>query len=69
MAEAEVFVTTSAIESITDDNSSAAGKIDYNAPLEVYNLLGVKVASSVDGLAKGIYIVRQGNATAKIAVK
>ena len=69
VAEAEVFVTTSAIESITDDNSSAAGKIDYNAPLEVYNLLGVKVASSVDGLAKGIYIVRQGNATAKIAVK
>lgn len=69
VAEAEVFVTTSAIESITDDNSSAAGKIDYNAPLEVYNLLGVKVASSVDGLANGIYIVRQGNATAKIAVK
>lgn len=43
--------------------------IDYTQPYEVYNLSGVKVGDSKDGLAKGIYIVRQGNAAVKICVK
>lgn len=45
------------------------GTIDYTAPYEVYNLSGLRVANSVENLASGIYIVRQGNLVTKIAVK
>ena len=46
------------------------GEIDYNAPYEVYNLNGVKVAAdSLDGLNHGFYIIRQGRVAKKIAVK
>ena len=42
---------------------------DENAPCVVYSISGVKVGDSLDGLASGIYIVRQGNKTTKISVK
>lgn len=44
---------------------------DFNAdePYEVYNILGVKVADTTDGLAPGIYIIRQGKVVKKIIVK
>ncbi len=44
---------------------------DFNAdePCEIYNLSGVKVGSDLNGLTSGLYIVRQGNAVKKIAVK
>ncbi|MDY5999982.1 MAG: leucine-rich repeat protein [Candidatus Limisoma sp.] len=45
------------------------GKIDYTAPVEVYNLSGVRVADSVENLANGIYIIRQGSKVEKIAIK
>ncbi|MDE7411369.1 MAG: leucine-rich repeat domain-containing protein [Paramuribaculum sp.] len=55
---------TSSIDDINDDSST--DKIDYTKPYEVYDLQGICVASSVDALEEGIYIVRQGNYTAKI---
>ncbi len=39
--------------------------IDENAPVEYYNLQGVKVANP----ANGIYVVRQGNKVSKVLVK
>ena len=40
-----------------------------NAPIEIYNLSGVKVGDSQDGLLPGLYIKRQGNKTEKIMIK
>ena len=37
-----------------------------NAPVEVYTLGGVKVGSSLNGLQKGIYIVKQGGTVKKV---
>lgn len=44
---------------------------DFNSedPYEVYNLNGVKVGDSIDALTPGIYIMRQGATTKKIAVQ
>ncbi len=39
--------------------------VDENAPVEYYNLQGVKVANP----ANGIYVVRQGNKVSKVLVK
>ena len=36
--------------------------IDFNAPVEYYNLNGMRVANP----DKGIYIVRQGNSVKKV---
>ncbi|MDE6395651.1 MAG: leucine-rich repeat domain-containing protein, partial [Muribaculaceae bacterium] len=52
----------SGVDDITTD-------FDANEPYEVYNLNGVKVGDSLEGLTRGFYIVRQGSAVKKIAVK
>ena len=39
-----------------------------NAPTEIFNLNGIKVSDRVEGLAPGIYIVRQGGKVSKISV-
>ena len=41
--------------------------IDPNAPVEYYNLQGVKV--NVDNLIPGLYIRRQENKTDKVLIK
>ena len=41
---------------------------DNTLPYEVYNLNGVMIGNSIDNLAPGIYIVRQGNTTKKINI-
>ncbi len=56
-----------AVESIFDDYADS--EINFSAPLEVYTLSGALIGNSTDNLAPGIYIVRQGNATKKIAIK
>ncbi len=43
--------------------------IDPDAPMEIYNLSGQQISASVANLAPGIYIVRQGKLTKKIAIK
>lgn len=53
-----VAPTSTGIASTVTDN--------VNAPVEVYNLNGVKVASSLDGLKSGIYLVKKGNKVQKV---
>ena len=69
VAEFTVNNITTGIEDVIHDGGNASGDIDFSAPVEVYNLQGVKVAYSVENLANGIYIVRQGKNVRKIAVK
>ncbi|MBD5302988.1 MAG: leucine-rich repeat domain-containing protein [Bacteroides sp.] len=44
-------------------------EFDSTLPYKVYNLNGVMIGNSIDNLAHGIYIVRQGDTVKKIAVK
>ncbi|MBD5260064.1 MAG: leucine-rich repeat protein [Bacteroides sp.] len=56
----------SGIEDVVADGVDA---IDYTQPYEVYNLQGALVGQSTDGLAAGVYIVRQGEQSAKVAIR
>ena len=49
--------------------SEISADFDENEPYEVFTLEGVKVADSAYGLAPGTYVLRQGKAAKKIAVK
>lgn len=42
---------------------------DNDAPIEIYDLNGIKIADSTTGLTSGIYIVHQGKTMRKISVK
>ncbi len=57
------------VKVISDDNKED-GIFDINCDIEiaVYTLSGVKVGNSIEGLAKGVYIVRQGANTTKVAI-
>ena len=57
---------TNNVENINTDSSN--GDIDYSEPVEVYNLNGLRVGDSINSLAPGFYIVRQGAKVKKIAV-
>lgn len=46
-----------------------AADIRLDAPIEVYTLSGVKVADSLETLPTGVYVVRQGAKSRKMAVK
>ena len=56
---------------IEESNTSGVDdiEVDGNEAVEVYNLNGIKVGESTAGLAKGLYIVKQGSETRKIIVK
>lgn len=69
IAEFTVNDVTTGIEDVTVDGGNESGDIDFSAPAEIYNLQGVRVSDSVENLATGIYIVRQGNNVTKIIVK
>ena len=43
--------------------------VEDNTPMEVYTLNGLKVGDSLEGLAPGIYIARQGAEVKKIMIK
>ena len=53
---------------VESDGSSvtSVGADVSNAPVEVYTLGGVKVGSSLNGLQKGIYIIKQGGTVKKV---
>ena len=58
----------------TDTDEVLTDTADEAAPVDVYNLQGVQVlrgaeADAINALSPGIYIVRQGGRTSKIAVK
>ncbi len=52
------------VEDIYQNNN----EIDYSAPCRVYNLGGVFVSDTINGLTPGIYIVHQGSTVKKIAI-
>ena len=52
-----------------NDGDTPSDEIDFNTPVQVYNLQGVMVSDSIKNLASGIYIVRQGKNVKKIAVR
>ncbi|MDE6480675.1 MAG: Ig-like domain-containing protein [Muribaculaceae bacterium] len=53
------------------DKYSAVGLIgfDSNAPVKVFDLNGIYISDSVEGLTKGTYIVLQGNNAKKISIR
>ncbi len=70
VAEVTVNNDNSSVDIIVGGGSDDSnGNIDYNAPVEVYNLQGMKISDTIENLNHGVYIVRQGRAVEKIAVK
>lgn len=67
-AEFEIHVEQSGLEDVVI-NSDKHDEIDFSLPIEVYNLQGAMVAKSVEGISKGIYIIRQGLKVQKIALR
>lgn len=65
IARVNIGNNLSGIDEIGSDTSQA---IDYSKPYDVYNMQGIRVGSTTKGLVPGMYIVRQGAATAKIAI-
>ncbi len=60
----------SGIEEVPENNNGPSNGItDSDKAVEVYNLNGTRIATSLEDLVPGIYIVRQGNTVKKIAVK
>ncbi len=55
-----------AIEDVTSDATYA---IDYSEPYEVYTLQGTMMGRSIEDLAPGLYIVRQGTRIAKTVIR
>lgn len=54
---------------VNDIVADMQGDIDYSAPYEIYNFNGVKVGDNKESLAPGLYIIRQGSNTMKIAIQ
>lgn len=52
-----------------DTNASSLNTVGSKQPIEVFNLCGKKIAESVNGLKKGIYIFRQGGTSRKVVIK
>ena len=44
-------------------------ELDPNVPVEIFGLSGTKVADTTEGLPAGLYIIRQGKISKKVAVK
>ena len=58
------------IDLVGVDKIEADGESESTVyPVEVYNLNGLKVGDSIEGLTAGIYIVRKGATSSKIVVK
>ena len=66
---AQITVSNAGIDAVDSVAADGEGSIDYTRPYEVYNMSGLKVADSTEGLTTGLYIIRQGNAAVKTAVR
>ncbi|MBD5358950.1 MAG: hypothetical protein HDR88_18490 [Bacteroides sp.] len=55
----------SGIKNVFDE----ASEIDFDKPVEVYSISGMKVAKSLDSLAPGMYIIRQGRISKKVVIR
>ena len=67
IVEVPVHVEGLGVDEIESDGFGDS--IDYTRPYEVYNMNGLKVADSTDGLTNGLYIIRQGSAAVKTMVR
>ena len=67
IVEVPVHVEGLGVDEIESDGFGDS--IDYTRPYEVYNMSGLKVADSTDGLTNGLYIIRQGSAAVKTMVR
>lgn len=56
-------------ENVPTSINEIIDNFEVNATIEVYDLNGVHIANATDGLAPGIYIIRQASKVSKIAVK
>lgn len=54
---------------VSDVAADRQGDIDYSAPYEIYNFNGMKIGDNKENLAPGLYIIRQGSISKKIAIK
>ncbi|MCM1032818.1 MAG: leucine-rich repeat domain-containing protein [Odoribacter sp.] len=63
-ADSQLVITSKGFHGIHDIEA-----IDLAAPMTVYNLQGVQVATSIENLPAGMYIVNQAGTTRKITVK
>lgn len=63
VAEAVVSADVAAI-SLTDADETQG--IDYSQPYDLYNMQGVWLGTSIDDVAPGLYLLRQGAKVAKI---
>ena len=68
--EVKVNGGESAVESIISDSKkdNGNGEIDFNAPVEVYNMQGMLLGRDVRNLPSGLYIIRQGKLAKKLAI-
>ena len=66
IVEVPVHVEGLGVDEIESDGFGDS--IDYTRPYEVYNMSGLKVADSTEGLTNGLYIIRQGSAAVKTMV-
>lgn len=57
------IVTDAYVDVVTDGINSVKSNVNNNAPVEVYNLQGIRTNSAT---GKGVYIIRQGNVVKKV---
>ena len=69
VVEFDVTVAQNGVDDILVDSPADESAIDYASSYDVYNLSGVWVGDSLEGLAHGFYVVRQGGIAKKVAVK
>ena len=69
VVEFDVTVAQNGVDDILVDSPADESAIDYASSYDVYNLSGVWVGDSLEGLAHGFYVVRQGGIVKKVAVK
>ena len=69
VVEFDVTVAQDGVDDILVDSPADESAIDYASSYDVYNLSGVWVGDSLEGLAHGFYVVRQGGIAKKVAVK
>ncbi|MDE7095987.1 MAG: hypothetical protein K2O47_00655, partial [Muribaculaceae bacterium] len=65
-SDATEYVLTSRISATS---GVAAIGLDPNAPVKVFDLNGICVSDSMEGLGQGTYIVRQGNEAKKVRIR
>ena len=69
-ATCTVTVNAKPVDPIDPDEPGEDGinAIDADVDVEVYNLRGVRIADSLEGLSRGVYVVRKGGKTIKVVI-